>query len=237
MSGKTHRAPGTGPELVLAWDTCTPEGTIAVGEGGTLLSESGFRAEKGHTWWLMPRVASVLERLGAGPGDLCALAVGTGPGGFTGVKVGVTTAKAVALALDIPLFGASTLDVLAAGAPRTEGTVLAVIDARRGMAYCAAYRWVDGTVPERLTDYACLLPGEAARAVRGLGERPALVVGDIIEGLVPALGDMGLEVEDALKRTPRAGDLLALAWRALSPGGMGAGDAASVLPVYLRSPV
>lgn len=222
---------------MLAWDTCTLEGTVAAGARGELLAECGFRAEKGHTWWLMPQVDSMLARLEATPADLRALAVGTGPGGFTGVKVGVTAAKAIASALGLPLFGASTLDVLAAGAPRCRGIVLPVIDARRGMVYCAAYRRADGGLPERLTGYLCLAPGEVAREVCSLDAGPVLLVGDVIGGLDGTLSDAGVEVEGPLERAPMARDLLTLAWDALSAGDGRVGDGVSVLPVYLKKPV
>lgn len=223
--------------LVLAWDTCTLEGTLAAGSEGELLAESGFKTEKGHTWWLMPKVDSMLAGLGATPADLRAVAVGTGPGTFTGVKVGVTAAKAVALALGLPLFGASTLDTLAVGAPTCQGLLVSVVDARRGKLYAAAYRRTGGRLPERLTEYLCMEPGDIAREVLSLDAGPVRVVGDVIHGLVGALADAGVEVAGAFEQYPRARDLLALAWDALLNKDGRLGSAASVLPVYLKKPV
>ena len=223
--------------LVLAWDTCTLEGTLAAGRRGELVAESRFLAERGHTWWLMPRVESMLAGLDADPTELAALAVGTGPGGFTGVKVGVSTAKVIAMALGIPLVGASTLDVLAAGATDSRGPVLAVIDAKRGMFYAAAYRRDGGGLPVRLTDYLCLAPGDLAGALLPLDAGPVLLAGEVGQGLEGELAAAGVEVHGSVQRSPEARDLLAIAWDALASDDGRVGSGASVLPTYLKKPV
>lgn len=223
--------------LVLAWDTCTLEGTLAAGRCGELIAESRFLADRGHTWWLMPQVESMLAGLDADPTELTALAVGTGPGGFTGVKVGVSTAKAIAMALGIPLVGASTLDVLAAGATDSKGPVLAVIDAKRGMFYAAAYRRGGGGLPVRLTEYLCLEPAGIAGALLKLDAGPVLLAGEVAHGLEGELAAAGVEVRGSVQRSPGARDLLAIAWDALTSGDGRVGSGVSVLPTYLKKPV
>ncbi len=108
--------------LILAFDTATELATSALVADGEVLGERVSRAAT-----LLEDVDALLRRGGAHASEIEALAVGTGPGSFTGVRVGLATARGLALALDIPAAGVSTLDALAAGAP---GAV-PVIDARR----------------------------------------------------------------------------------------------------------
>ena len=218
--------------LLLAWDTCTGRGTLAAGDGERVLFETEFDTVKGHTGWLMPLVDRAVRDLGAGPGDIRALAVGVGPGNFTGVKVGVTTAKLLALALGVPLLGTSTLDILAESSPRDAGAALAVVNARRGMVYAALYD-VGGSSPRRLTEYAVVTPGEAAGMAAG--RDGVTVVGEATDELVALLEGRVERVVRGEVSFPRAAGLLAILSRELADGR--AGDAVSVVPMYLRKPV
>jgi tRNA threonylcarbamoyladenosine biosynthesis protein TsaB len=108
--------------LILAFDTATEIATSALVADGEVLGERVSRAVT-----LLEDVDALLRQGGAHPRDLEALAVGIGPGSFTGVRVGLATARGLAFALDLPVAGVSTLDALAAGAPGATP----VIDARR----------------------------------------------------------------------------------------------------------
>jgi tRNA threonylcarbamoyladenosine biosynthesis protein TsaB len=108
--------------LTLAFDTATGVATSALVDDGELLGERASRAQT-----LLEDVDALLRQGGAHPRDLDALAIGVGPGSFTGVRIGLATARGLALALDLQGAGVSTLDALAAGAPGA----LPVIDARR----------------------------------------------------------------------------------------------------------
>jgi tRNA threonylcarbamoyladenosine biosynthesis protein TsaB len=108
--------------LTLAFDTATEVATSALVDDGEVLAERASRAVT-----LLEDVDALLRQAGAHPRDLDVLAVGTGPGSFTGVRIGLATARALAFALDLSGAGVSTLDALAAGAP---GAV-PVVDARR----------------------------------------------------------------------------------------------------------
>jgi tRNA threonylcarbamoyladenosine biosynthesis protein TsaB len=108
--------------LILAFDTATEIATSALVADGEVLGERVSRAVT-----LLEDVDALLRQGGAHQNDLDALAVGIGPGSFTGVRVGLATARGLALALDVPVAGVSTLDALAAGAPGATP----VIDARR----------------------------------------------------------------------------------------------------------
>lgn len=221
-----------GGPLVAAWDTCTLRGVLAVGLADRLLAQDYFEAVKGHTGWLMPQLDSALRGLALTPAAIDYVAAGIGPGTFTGVKVGVACAKAVSMALGVPLVGISTLDVMAAGAPPDADAVLATIDARRGQLYAAAYTR-NGEALVRVTDYVCATPGEVARAVGRLNFDELAVVGEAPGDLARELGGRRV-VRTVEGRYPEAKALLRLACE-LAGRGRGA-DAASVSPIYLKKP-
>ncbi len=108
--------------VILAFDTATDVATSALVDGGEVLGERVSRAAT-----LLEDVDALLRQAGAQTRDVDALAVGIGPGSFTGVRIGLSTARGLALALGIPVAGISTLAALEAGAPGA----LPVIDARR----------------------------------------------------------------------------------------------------------
>jgi hypothetical protein len=103
---------------VLAIDTALQRAVVALGAlDGRLLDEEAWVAGHRHGEELLPRVHGLLERNGVGLTDLAGIVVGTGPGAFTGLRVGIATAKALAHGLGVPLVGVSTADALLAGAP------------------------------------------------------------------------------------------------------------------------
>ena len=108
--------------LILAFDTATERATSALVDDGEVLGE-----RVSGTTTLLADVDALVRQAGAHPRDLAGLAVGVGPGSFTGIRIGLAVARGLALALDLPAAGVSTLDALAAGAPGATP----VIDARR----------------------------------------------------------------------------------------------------------
>src|SRR5215203_6725909 len=108
--------------LILAFDTATDRATSALVDDGEVLGERVSRAST-----LLADVDALVRQAGAHPRDIGGLAVGIGPGSFTGIRIGLAAARGLALALDVPAAGVSTLDALAAGAPGA----IPVVDAGR----------------------------------------------------------------------------------------------------------
>jgi tRNA threonylcarbamoyladenosine biosynthesis protein TsaB len=161
--------------VILGLDTATPATVVAVlppaGEPVELRHEPRAGERPGHAAQLLPLAHRALEALGATFADVRRIGVGVGPGTFTGLRIGVATARALAQATGAEVAGISTLAALAveAGGDRA---VLAVLDARRGEAYAAAFR--DG---ERLLAPVAVAP-EGLAALADPRHAPWLAVGD-----------------------------------------------------------
>lgn len=113
-NGEPARAEGR----MLAIDTSTATMTVALFEGSTMLGERHNMSERNHSLYLMPTIQELLSENGLLPADLDGLAVGVGPGSYTGVRIGVTVAKTMAWTLQKPVYGVSSLEALAYGAAR-----------------------------------------------------------------------------------------------------------------------
>ncbi|MDQ4085343.1 MAG: tRNA (adenosine(37)-N6)-threonylcarbamoyltransferase complex dimerization subunit type 1 TsaB [Actinomycetota bacterium] len=124
--------------MLLAFDTATQAVTVAVHDGADVLAERTHVDAMRHGELLAPAIAEVLDRAGVARTDLTAVAVGVGPGPFTGLRVGLVTARTLGAVLDIPVHGVCTLDVLAAAA-EVDGPFVVATDARRKEVYWASY--------------------------------------------------------------------------------------------------
>ena len=173
---------------ILAFDTATDATTVAVRDPAAGLEleardDPAPGERPGHATRLLPMVAEVLERAGGGWEAVDRIAVGVGPGTFTGLRIGVATARALARARDIALVGVSSLHALATGAIEVaQGrVVIAVIDARRGEAFAAAWRRAQAGGEDRELDPRALRPDalalEVGRLAGGDGP-PPLAIGD-----------------------------------------------------------
>lgn len=130
---------------VLGIDTSTPRIDIALVDGDKLLGEKHGLVERNRTG-VLPLIDALFRDLSLAPGAVDAIAVGAGPGSFTGLRIGMATAKGIAFAAHRPLWAVSSLAALAHAelARDPSGVVVAVLDARRGEVYAGAYRRVDG---------------------------------------------------------------------------------------------
>jgi tRNA threonylcarbamoyl adenosine modification protein YeaZ len=145
--------------VLLAFDTATPLVTVALHDGEDVVAERRSEQRMKHGEQLAPLIESVMTDAGIVRQDLTAIAVGVGPGPFTGLRVGLITARTLALVLEIPVYGVCSLDVIAVEAAAAIGTDFVVAtDARRKEVYLASYddqgRRLDGPEVARPADAA-----------------------------------------------------------------------------------
>ncbi|HEY5359539.1 MAG TPA: tRNA (adenosine(37)-N6)-threonylcarbamoyltransferase complex dimerization subunit type 1 TsaB [Streptosporangiaceae bacterium] len=202
--------------LLLAFDTATPAVTVALHDGGQIVAEESAIGARRHGELLAGFIDQALRGAGATPGDLTAIAVGTGPGPYTSLRAGLVTARVLGSALGIPVDGICTLDVIAAAAVARAGgrEFLVATDARRKELYWARYSAfgdrVTGPEVSSMSDLPAGLP------VAGEG----------------ALLYPELDAEPIEPRYPAAARLAALAAQRITAGI----PAASPQPLYLRRP-
>ena len=122
--------------VILGFDTSAAHCAAALLSDGRIVAERFEAMEKGQAERLMPMLEAVLAEAGLAWADLTALAVGTGPGNFTGVRIAVAAARGLALSLGVPAIGVTRLEALAHGLPRP---VTVIEDARRGEIYVQAF--------------------------------------------------------------------------------------------------
>jgi len=217
--------------LLLALDTSGAAVTAAVHDGATVLARHSEFDARRHAELTAPVLQRVLADAGADRRDLTVIAVGVGPGPFTGLRVGVVTALVLGSALGVPVHGVCSLDALAAAAGEAladPGRLLVATDARRREVYWARYRFGPGLpggpgVPERL-DGPHVGPAAQVR-VEG-----AVVTG---RGCLLYPDDLG---ESAGPLDADAGYLAELAAGALALGAQPASLLLPPEPVYLRHP-
>jgi tRNA threonylcarbamoyl adenosine modification protein YeaZ len=199
--------------LVLAFDTSTPAVTVAVvAADREVRSQRSVVEANRHGELLAPLIRAALDEAGVTPDELSALGVGLGPGPFTGLRVGVVTAKAMSDALGIPAYGVCSLDLVADQHGEIGGSFAALSDARRKQVYWALYDAagvrLDGPDLGRPDDVAEQLRGRAV-AVAGAGAqlyRDSFAGFEIAAaGQYPSAAHLGWRVrESALARTPVA---------------------------------
>jgi tRNA threonylcarbamoyladenosine biosynthesis protein TsaB len=209
---------------VLAIDTTSPRGSVAVAGPEGVLAEARLVTTDGHSRWILPAAEALLGGLGLAASALDLFAVTTGPGSFTGLRVGLGSVQGLALASGRPCVGLPTLDVLATAAAGTSETIVALVDAFRGEVYSGVY--------------------DAAGRLRrpyGTGTLEAL-----LEGLPPGAAFVGLaalERREPIRAAvhgaifPASDEFLAapLARAALQVAASGgAVPAAGLRPLYLR---
>jgi tRNA threonylcarbamoyladenosine biosynthesis protein TsaB len=162
--------------LILGIETASLQVGCAVGgHEGVLASFSASRRRR-HVEALVPAIDFTCQQAGVALEDLAAVAVDCGPGLFSGLRVGVTTAKTLAQALRIPVIGVSSLDLLAFTVRHSTRLIVPAVDARRGELFYAFYRQVPGGV-QCLSGYHVGKPSDLASELQARGE-DVLLVGD-----------------------------------------------------------
>jgi tRNA threonylcarbamoyladenosine biosynthesis protein TsaB len=218
------------PRRLLAMDAAGASCSVALWDGERVAVRRFAAMARGQSESLVPMIAEVMAEWGGGFADLDALAVTTGPGGFTGVRIGLATARGLALARGLPLIGVTSFEVAAAAASEEERAgrrVLAVIDSKRNELFMQIFDSdlapLGPPVEVALEDLAAALP-----------PGPLVVTGDAAVRAVAALAAAGCQdARAAAAAGPADAALLAVRAALRDPAADGA---EAVQPVYLRPP-
>lgn len=231
--------------MILALDTATRQTGIALFDGQEVVAEVNWRSADGQTTELLPRLAQLMAWHGLAPTALSAVAISLGPGSFTGVRVGVSAAKGLAMAGATPLIGIGTLDATAFPHLGRPEPVCALVSAGRSRVFWALYaaaatdlsqpgepvclgEWCGWRTPLHLSSVA-ELAGLVATPVYCTGELSPAVRAQLTE----LLGERA-RLSPASAAGRRAGCLAELGWHRLQAGQRD--DPASLSPLYLREP-
>ncbi|MEK6549828.1 MAG: tRNA (adenosine(37)-N6)-threonylcarbamoyltransferase complex dimerization subunit type 1 TsaB [Nitrospirota bacterium] len=218
---------------LLAIETATPAQSVALVEDDRLLAELSYEAQGNRGGVLLPTVDQVLKKAGVAARDLDVVAVSVGPGSFTGLRVGLATAKGLALGAGARLVGVPTLEALAEGYASADATICALLDAYRGEVYMALFRR-NGNALERLSPDAVLAPGAVASALAAV-EGPVHLIGNgaarYREPLEAALGGRVCVSDEGLRAAPTAAVVARLGIRQFAGGNK---PDAEVALIYLR---
>ncbi|HJP29743.1 MAG TPA: tRNA (adenosine(37)-N6)-threonylcarbamoyltransferase complex dimerization subunit type 1 TsaB [Candidatus Latescibacteria bacterium] len=216
--------------MLLALDTATPAGSVAVAESGQILALRTFDAPREHSRRLFGEIDEALADAGRERSQVTAVAVTNGPGSFTGLRIGLSAAKGLCMALGVELIPVSTLASLAARIPFCRLPVCALLDARRGEVYGAVYDTSSG-VPREVQAPCVDEPGSL---LARWGLKDVLFTGDGVDRWAQLLsGKPGANLAPMAARRPCAD---AVAWLATQRTSRTVVDPARVEPVYLRTP-
>lgn len=217
---------------ILALDTSTLTGSVALIDDGAVLAESVARVRANHSEQLLPLVDEVLARAGVKLDALDRIAVGVGPGSFTGVRIAVATAKGLHLASGVTLVGVSSLDALVASAWGACGPVLAALDARRGELYAALYEVRSGVRRELFAPTHATASTIGLRVLARSGGDVVTVVGDATPSDFAALSSNDPSRFCRAPKVFEAPLARVIAWEALE--GRAMFDAGALEPLYVR---
>ena len=221
--------------MLLAIDTATHHSSLALFDGRSLVIEETWQSANNHTVELAPAIVKLFERTNTPLDGLNALAVCTGPGTFTGLRIGVALAKGLAAARALPLVGMTTMDILALSQPPLQGGLVTVVQAGRGRIIAATHQWRKGRWSSRaepqLMNWDTLV-----QSIDG----PASITGEIDDEGHAALAaaqanGIPITIVPPAYRLRRAGFLAQEAWVRLHESGGEGYPAETVVPVYVKT--
>ncbi len=219
--------------LILGIETATLAAGCAIGGHEGVLAAAHCTRGRRHAETLVPSIEFICAQAQIDLAEISVIAVDLGPGLFTGLRVGIATAKALAHALAIPMIGVASLDLLAFPVRYTSRLIAAAIDARRGELYFAFYRQVPGGI-QRIGDHRIGSPEDLASELLASGEE-VLLVGDgahryheVFDGIAK------IELADLGVAHPSASALVQLAHAQALREQFRPPDAME--PIYLRRP-
>lgn len=209
--------------MELTIDTAGDQIGLGVSREGHIIAERILAAERAHTATLAPGIEDLLEDAGQAMRDVTAIFVCTGPGGYTGLRAGVTAGKGLAIALGVPIVGVDRFRAEAYPLRSEPGAVVVVHHVVR-----REYAWQEMSRGEPASPARAGSISELLEAAKDA----VTVAGEIDDGLAEALGERRLVRGEHARRRP--GNIAALGWARLGPGD--ADDPAALAPVYLREP-
>ena len=219
--------------IVLALDTSTARGSLALVEEGRDPVEAYLTPGTTHSKTLLPEIDRLLSGRGLTPAGLDLIAVGLGPGSFTGLRIGLAAAKGLAWAAGKPLIGVPTLDALAQGYSGEAVQVCPLLDARKGQFYTALYKPGLNGAPERQSDFLALTPEDLTEFI----QEETVFFGEGLSIWGPALAE---QLGTKYRRGPESLDhprAALTAKRAVYLWQQGAEtDPANIIPMYVRPP-
>jgi len=219
---------------VIGFDTTTQAATIALLEDGSLLMETILNTDKTHSQRLMPMLDLMLRAADITLAQIDGIAVASGPGSFTGLRIGMTTAKTLAWSLAKPLAAVPTLDALALNAQGAAGCwICPALNARRNQIYTALYKQSHGSI-QRQSEYMAIGPEGLIDLLKHL-DGQVVLLGDAVpeyaQVIIDSLGDR-VHVLTPPNWLPRAAHVAYLGWDKLKKGE--SDDAVMISPFYIR---
>ena len=219
--------------MLLAVDTATRYASVALYDASGVISEASWRSGSNHSVETLPNVARMVALARLTSTSLTGVAVALGPGSFTGLRIGMSVAKGLCLALDIPIVAIPTLDIITYAVGDPGSRVLSVLEAGRGRICVAAYHFTDG-LPIQDGEI------ELAKAAEWIvsAREPVLVAGevsaDLAERLLRQPDAANIAISSLAGSLRRAGYLAELAWDRLQQGKVS--DLDSLSPIYTHYP-
>ncbi|MFS0752785.1 tRNA (adenosine(37)-N6)-threonylcarbamoyltransferase complex dimerization subunit type 1 TsaB [Oceanobacillus sp. 1P07AA] len=214
---------------ILAIDTSNQVLGVALLKNGEIIAELTTNLAKNHSVRLMPAIESLMYQVSMQPEDLDRIVVAKGPGSYTGVRIGLSTAKTMAWALQIPVVGVSSLEVLAYQGKFFNGIICPFFDARRGLVFTGGYQFNDNKI-EKVIEEENLLMTAMLDKLKKQGENVVFLSPDMDqfkEIIKEELGDLAI-IPESVYQLPKASHL-GLAGMNIEPK-----DIHELVPNYLR---
>src|SRR5439155_16275699 len=222
---------------ILGIETATASQSVALLDDQQVLAEAAWSGAGSRGGKLLPMIDSVLRKAGVTPSAIEAIAVSVGPGSFTGVRVGLATAKGIILGTQALLIGVSTLEALAAGYRFHKAMIGALLDAGRGEVYAGLYQYT-GAELRQLCPEAVVSPDAIAVQALALTTGEIHLIGDGVaryrERLEVAFQGRARVTDEGCRAVPMAAWVAQLAFGQLQKSETGTSPDREVVPVYLR---
>lgn len=218
--------------LILGVDTATLVASVALTTAETMIAEITIQTTKNHSVRLMPQIAELLLAANVSQQQIDAIAVSNGPGSFTGLRIGLSTAKALAYAWEVPIIGVSTLAALAYQVAVPGVIVSPLLDAQKNNVYQGLYYWKNGRLQELMEPR--VVSGEQALAEMDRLDHPVIIMGEVPDYYRKKITAMKKDIVLAkpFAVMPRAATVAALGLEQLQQGVEH--DVFSLEPIYIR---